>query len=35
MKNIAIVVGTIIAYTLAIIGFLFLVEQEYEKTKFY
>lgn len=35
MKNVLIVVGTIIAYTVAIIGFLFLMEEEYCKTKFY
>lgn len=35
MKNLAIVVGTIIAYTVAIVGFLLLLEEEYSKTKFY
>lgn len=35
MKNFAIVVGTIIAYTIAIVGFLLLLEEEYSKTKFY
>ena len=35
MKNVAIVVLTIIAYTVALIGFFIVVEQEYKKTKFY
>lgn len=35
MKNVMIVLGTIIAYTIALVGFLFLIEEEYGKTKFY
>ena len=35
MKNVMIVLGTIIAYAITLIGLLVLIEKEYRKTKFY